>query len=102
MDNLQFKSLSVLDFIAELENYDIKCKSDLIFYITNHKEKLKKILKTITPDSPYYGCELEIEHLVDFCKKLLYYIQSKSEPFGVSTEDFDRIKDILNHYSFID
>lgn len=94
--NFLFKSLSVRDFVDESDKWE---SDELIQNVKKHTIELEKLLTEMTQDSPYYGCILEIQHLIDFCKKLLYYNTYKTEPAGVSPEDFLSIKKILNRHN---
>lgn len=94
MSKLVFRSLSVLDFIEESKRWDA---DHFIPNVTLHKEELKK-LDVDNEESPFYGCGREIWHLIDFCRKIIYFNQYNSEPGGISEEDFNRLKEIFRRY----
>lgn len=94
MNKLHFKSLSVLDFIEESKDWDA---DNFIRNVYIHKEDLKK-LDTTNKESIYYGCDKEIWHLIDFCRKILYYNEYHSDPAGISDEDYTRLKDLFHRF----
>lgn len=95
MDTLSFKSLSVLDFMEESKKWKTE---DFLNNVRTHKEELKKL--TISePSSLYYGCRFEIMHLTDFLKKLLFYYDYHTVPYGISDEDYARIKELHSRHN---
>ncbi len=88
---MKFHSLSVLDFIDEAKQWD---KDSFIRNTYSHKEELKK-LDVDNIESAYYGCGREIWHLIDFCRKILYYTEYSSYPAGMSNEDYSKMIDLL-------
>lgn len=94
MTKLKFYSLSVLDFIEESENWN---KDTFINNVYVHKEELKT-LEVDNPESPYFGCGKEIWHLIDFCRKILWYNETQVYPAGMSKDDFDRMMTIFARY----
>ena len=94
MKNLSFYSLSVLDFIEESKRWDKNCFIENVY---THKEELKQ-LDIDNPESVYYGCGWEINHLIDFCRKILWYNETQVYPAGMSPEDYSRMKEIFSRY----
>ena len=94
MSKLVFKSLSVLDFVEESKGWDF---DHFIENVALHKEELKE-LDVDNEESPYYGCGCEIWHLIDFCRKILYFNQYQCTPGGMSEEDFNRLKEVFRRY----
>lgn len=88
---MKYYSLSVLDFIDEAKQWD---KDSFLRKTNFHKEELKK-LDVNSIDSVYFGCSREIWHLIDFCRKILYYNEYFSYPAGMSDEDYSKMIDLL-------
>ena len=95
MYSLKFYSLSVLDFIEESKAWD---KNNFISNVYTHKEELKK-LDVENPESAYFGCGCEIWHLIDFCRKILWYNETQVFPAGMTNEDYEKMMKITHYFS---
>ena len=95
MAQLKFKSLSVLDFIEESKSWD---KDNFIPNVYTHKEELKR-LDVENPESIYFGCGREIWHLIDFCRKFLWYNETQVYPNGMTNEDYEKMMKIFERYT---
>ena len=92
---MKFVSLSVLDFIKESEQWSA---NDFIANVYIHKEELKA-LDVDNPESIYYGCGKEIWHLIDFCRKILWYNETQVYPAGMTDEDYNKMMTIFARYT---
>lgn len=92
---LRFKSLSVLDFIKEAEEWD---GADFINNCYTHKEQLKK-LDVDSLESVYFGCGCEIWHLIDFLRKCLFFNETGGKyPAGMGDEDYQRMVTLFKRF----
>lgn len=95
MTLLKFKSLSVLDFINESEEWN---GTDFIQNCYIHKEELKQ-LDVDSPESIYFGCGGEIWHLIDFLRKCLFFNDTGGKyPGGMKEEDYRRMVTIFKRF----
>jgi len=93
---LEFYSLTVLDFFEESKTWK---KEEFIANCTIHKKELENI-RILRKHNRYYGCKLEIEHLIDFLRKLLWFDQSDGTyPAGMSQDDYDLMIEIFKRYN---
>ena len=60
----------------------------------------KDIMDILLRDNTYYGCRLEIGHLISFLKKLLWFNQSNGTyPAGMSQDDYNLMIEIFRRYN---
>ena len=62
--NMRFYSLTVLDFFEESKEWK---EEDFILNCQMHKKELEEI-RILRKHNRYYGCRLEIGHLISFLK----------------------------------
>lgn len=94
--NITFYSLTVLDFFEESKEWG---KEEFIQNCQKHKKDLENI-RILRKHHRYYGCRLEILHLIDFLRKLLWFIQSDGTyPAGMSSKDYELMTKILERYT---
>lgn len=93
---LEFYSLTVLDFFEESKTWK---EEEFIANCIRHKKELENI-RILRKHNRYYGCKLEIEHLIDFLIKLLWFDQSDGTyPAGMSQDDYDLMIKIFKRYN---
>lgn len=93
---LEFYSLTVLDFFEESKTWK---EEEFIANCTIHKKELENI-KILRKHNKYYGCRLEIWHLIDFLRKLLWFNKSDGTyPAGMSQDDYDLMIEIFKRYN---
>lgn len=96
MRHLEFYSLTVLDFFEESKSWS---EDEFIQNCIIHKKELEGI-RILRKHHRYYGCRLEIEHLIDFLRKLLWFNQSDGTyPAGMSQKDYDLMIEIFKRYN---
>lgn len=96
MINLNFYSLTVLDFFEESKGWK---EEDFIQNCQTHKKELENI-RILRKHHRYYGCKFEIDHLIDFLRKLLWFNQSDGTyPAGMSQNDYDMMIEIFKRYN---
>ena len=66
---MKFKSLSVLDFMEEYQNWS---KTEFLPNVKHHLQELQTI-ETSHMDSLLFGCRHEIQHLIEFLQGVLEY-----------------------------
>lgn len=76
--NLSFYSLTVLDFFEESKNWK---EEEFIYNCQIHKQELENV-RILRKHNKFYGCKFEIEHLIDFLKKLYGLIVIQNIPLG--------------------
>ncbi len=95
MTKQKFRSLSVLDFIRESEDWN---GAEFINNCYIHKEELKQ-LDVESPESIYWGCGQEIWHLIDFLRKCLFFNDTGGAyPAGMDDEDYQRMVNIFKRF----
>lgn len=93
---LEFYSLTVLDFFEESKTWK---EEEFIENCRRHKKELENI-RILRKHNKYYGCRLEIWHLIDFLRKLLWFNQSDGTyPAGMSQDDYDLMIKIFKRYN---
>ena len=93
---LEFYSLTVLDFFEESKTWK---EEEFITNCTIHKKELEDI-RILRKHNRYYGCRLEILHLIDFLRKLLWFNQSDGTyPAGMSQDDYVLMIKIFKRYN---
>ena len=93
---LEFYSLTVLDFFEESKTWK---EEEFIENCRRHKKELENI-RILRKHNKYYGCRLEIWHLIDFLRKLLWFNQSDGTyPAGMSQEYYDLMIKIFKRYN---
>lgn len=93
---LEFYSLTVLDFFEESKTWK---EEEFIANCIRHKKELENI-RILRKHNRYYGCRLEIWHLIDFLRKLLWFNQSDGAyPAGMSQNDYDLMIKIFKRYN---
>ena len=93
---LEFYSLTVLDFFEESKTWK---EEEFIENCRRHKKELENI-RILRKHNRYYGCRLEIWHLIDFLRKLLWFNQSDGTyPAGMSQDDYDLMIKIFKRYN---
>ena len=93
---LEFYSLTVLDFFDESKTWK---EEEFIENCRRHKKELENI-RILRKHNKYYGCRLEIWHLIDFLRKLLWFNQSDGTyPAGMSQDDYDLMIKIFKRYN---
>lgn len=93
---LEFYSLTVLDFFEESKTWK---EEEFIANCTIHKKELEDI-RILRKHNRYYGCRLEILHLINFLRKLLWFNQSDGTyPAGMSQDDYDLMIEIFKRYN---
>lgn len=93
---LEFYSLTVLDFFEESKTWK---EEEFIENCRRHKKELENI-RILRKHNRYYGCRLEIWHLIDFLRKLLWFDQSDGTyPAGMSQDDYDLMIKIFKRYN---
>ena len=93
---LEFYSLTVLDFFEESKTWK---EEEFIENCRRHKKELENI-RILRKHNKYYGCRLEIWHLIDFLRKLLWFNQSDGTyPAGMSQDDYDLMIKIFKSYN---
>jgi hypothetical protein len=93
---LKFYSLSVVDFFEESKSWE---GNEFIQNCITHKKELENI-RILRKHHRYYGCRLEIEHLIDFLRKLLWFNQSDGTyPAGMSQKNYDLMIEIFKRYN---
>ena len=94
--NMRFYSLTVLDFFEESKEWK---EEDFILNCQMHKMELEEI-SILRKHNRYYGCRLEIGHLISFLKKLLWFNQSNGTyPAGMSQDDYILMIVIFRRYN---
>jgi hypothetical protein len=93
---LEFYSLTVLDFFEESKTWN---EDEFIANCIRHKKELENI-RILRKHNKYYGCRLEIWHLIDFLRKLLWFNQSGGTyPAGMGQDDYDLMIKIFKRYN---
>ena len=93
---MEFNSLTVLDFFEDSETWK---EDEFIENCRRHKKELENI-RILRKHHRYYSCRLEIEHLIDFIRKLLWYNQSDGTyPAGMSQSDYELMIKIFKRYN---
>lgn len=93
---MEFYSLTVLDFFEESKTWK---EEEFIENCRRHKKELENI-RILRKHNRYYGCWLEIWHLIDFLRKLLWFNQSDGTyPAGMSQDDYDLMIKIFKRYN---
>lgn len=93
---LEFYSLTVIDFFEESKTWK---EEEFIENCRRHKKELENI-RILRKHNKYYGCRLEIWHLIDFLRKLLWFNQSDGTyPAGMSQDDYDLMIKIFKRYN---
>ena len=90
--NMRFYSLTVLDFFEESKEWK---EEDFILNCQRHKKELEEI-RILRKHNRYYGCRLEIGHLISFLKKLLW---NGTYPAGMSQDDYNLMIEIFRRYN---
>ena len=94
--NMRFYSLTVLDFFEESKEWK---EEEFIQNCIKHKKELEDI-RILRKHHRYYGCRLEIGHLIDFLRKLLWFNQSDGTyPAGMSQKDYELMIEIFKRYN---
>lgn len=94
--SLEFYSLTVLDFFEESKTWK---EEEFIENCRRHKKELENI-RILRKHNKYYGCRLEIWHLIDFLRKLLWFNQSDGTyPAGMSQDDYGLMIKIFKRYN---
>ena len=92
---LTFPILSVLDFMESSKDWSMDVFESNVVTLKN---ELKDIECEDT-SNPYYPCRKEIEHLIGFLRKLLYFNQyGGAYPTDITKEDYNRIKEVIKRY----
>ncbi len=94
MISLQFYSLTVLDFFDESRDW----KEEFIYNCQVHKNELENI-RILRKHNRYYGCRLEIEHLIDSLKKLIWFNSNAHSPAGMREDDYNLMIKIFRRYN---
>lgn len=89
---MRFYSTSVLDFIDESAEWLV---DDLYTNTELHKIELKNLLNKMAEssspkESPYWGMQLEIEHLIHFCRQLAWLLSNNKVPAFIDRYAGDR------------
>ena len=93
--HLKFYSFTVLDFFEESKNWK---EEEFIANCYKHKLELESI-RILRKHNRYYGCKLEIKHLIDFLRKLLWFNNSGGTyPAGMSRDDYNLMIEIFKRY----
>ncbi len=95
MISLQFYSLTVLDFFDESKGWK---EEEVIYNCQVHKNELENI-RILRKHNRYYGCRLEIEHLIDFLKKLIWFNSNAHSPAGMREDDYNLMIKIFRRYN---
>lgn len=94
--NLRFYSLTVFDFFEESKKWK---EEEFIHNCQKHKNELEEI-QIRHKNNRYYGCRLEIGHLIDFLRKLLWFNQSGGiYPIGMRQDDYELMIEIFKRYN---
>ena len=67
ISSLTFRSLTVLDFFEESKAWK---EEDFISNCQIHKRELEGV-RILRKHHRYYGCKMEVEHLIGFLRNLL-------------------------------
>lgn len=93
--NLNFYSLTVLDFFEESKNWK---EEEFIFNCQIHKQELENV-RILRKHNKFYGCKLEIEHLIDFLKKIIWFNKNPKYPAGMKRDDYSLMIEIFRRYN---
>ena len=85
----------MLDFFEESKDWK---EEDFIHNCMEHKEELENV-KILRKHNRFYGCKLEIEHLIDFLKKLIWFNRNSCYPGGMKEDDYDLMIEIFRRYN---
>lgn len=92
---LEFYSLTVLDFFEESKGWE---EEEFIHNCIRHKQELENV-RIIRKHNRYYGCKFEIEHLIDFLKKLVWFNSNPTYPGRMKEEDYNLMIEIFKRYN---
>ena len=90
---MKFKSLSVLDFMEEYQNWS---KTVFLPNVKHHIQDLQT-LETSDPNSLLFGCRHEIQHLIEFLHCVLKYNSTGHIPVS-SDDDYLNLRAIFDGY----
>ena len=93
--DLKFYSLTVIDFFEESKSWQAE---EFILNCQDHKKELEEI-SIRRKNNRYYGCRLEIGHLIDFLRKLLWFNLSGIYPAGMRRDDYELMIKIFKRYT---
>lgn len=93
--NLYFYSLTVLDFFEESKNWK---EEEFIYNCQIHKQELENI-RILRKHNRFYGCKLEIEHLIDFLRKLLWFNNNPKYPASMKRDDYNLMIEIFRRFN---
>lgn len=93
--DLKFYSLTVIDFFEESKSWQAE---EFILNCQDHKKELEEI-SIRRKNNRYYGCRLEIGHLIDFLRKLLWFNLSGIYPAGMRRDDYELMINIFKRYT---
>lgn len=95
MMNLNFYSLTVLDFFEESKNWK---EEEFIYNCQIHKQELENV-RILRKHNKFYGCKLEIEHLIDFLKKIIWFNGNPKYPGGMKRDDYGLMIEIFRRHN---
>lgn len=90
---MKFKSLSVIDFMEEYQNWS---KTEFLPNVKHHIQELRT-LETSDTQSLLFGCRHEIQHLIEFLHGVLEYNSTGHIPVS-SDDDYLNLRAIFDGY----
>lgn len=95
ISSLTFRSLTVLDFFEESKAWK---EEDFISNCQIHKRELEEI-RILRKHHRYYGCKMEVEHLIGFLRNLLWFNSNSHYPATMKEDDYKLMIEIFQRYN---